>query len=65
MTPQELQNLRYALLCSSLAIVMESLTDNSFYVWQVWCLFWLIRGLSAAIAARPEAFIGDHETAAA
>jgi len=41
--PQELQYLRYALLCSSLAIVIESLTDNSFYVWQVWCLFWLIR----------------------
>jgi len=63
--PQELQNLRYALLCSSLAIVVESLTDNSFYVWQVWCLFWLIRGLSAAIAARPQTFMENHATATA
>ena len=63
--PRELQNLRHALLCSSLAIMVESLTDNDFYVWQVWCLFWLIRGLSAAIAARPEAFVGNHATATA
>jgi O-antigen ligase len=63
--PRELQNLRYALLCSSLSIVVESFTDNSFYVWQVWCLFWLIRGLSAAIAARPQAFMENHATATA
>jgi len=55
--PQELQDLRYALLCSSLSIMVESLTDNDFYVWQVWCLFWLIRGLSAAVASRPAAFL--------
>jgi putative inorganic carbon (HCO3(-)) transporter len=59
--PQELQNLRYALLCSALSIVLESITDNDFYVWQVWCLFWLIRGLSAVIAARPQAFIENHD----
>lgn len=63
--PQELQNLRYALLCSSLSIVIESFTDNDFYVWQIWCLFWLIRGLSAVIVARPQAFIENHATAAA
>ena len=63
--PQELQNLRYALLCSSLSIVLESFTDNDFYVWQVWCLFWLIRGLSGAIAARPQAFTENHATAIA
>jgi O-antigen ligase len=63
--PQELQSMRYALLCSSLSIVLESFTDNDFYVWQVWCLFWLTRGLSAVIAARPQAFIENHATAAA
>ena len=63
--PSELQNLRYAFLCSSLAIVVESLTDNDFYVWQVWCLFLLIRGLSAAIAARPEAFMRNGMAATA
>jgi O-antigen ligase len=61
--PQELQNLRYALLCSSLSIVLESLTDNDFYVWQIWCLFWLVRGLSAAIAVRPQAFIENYAVA--
>lgn len=63
--PLELKNLRHALLCSSLAIMVESLTDNDLYVWQVWCLFWLIRGLSATIAARPKLFIGEEETVAA
>jgi len=57
--PLELQNLRHALLCSSLAILAEGMTDNDFFVWQVWCLFLLIRGLSAAIAAKPEAFMGN------
>jgi O-antigen ligase len=61
--PHELQNLRHALLCSSFAIMVESLTDNDFYVWQVWCLFWLIRGLSTTIAARPESFIENEATA--
>jgi len=63
--PRELRNLRYAFLCSSLAILIEGMTGNDFYVWQVWCLFWLIRGLSAAMSTRPEAFVGNHETAAA
>jgi len=58
--PLELQNLRYAFFCSSFAIVVECLTGNDFYVWQVWCLFWLMRGLSAVIAARPESFLAEN-----
>ncbi len=57
--PRDVQNLKHALFCSSLAIAVESLTDNDFYVWQVWCLFWLVRGFSAAIVARPERFISE------
>jgi O-antigen ligase len=61
--PQELKDLRYALLCSSVSIMIESLTENSFYVWQVWCLFWLIRGLSKAIARKPDEFMEIHAAA--
>jgi len=61
--PGELQDLRRALLCSSIAIMVEGLTGNDFYVWQVWCLFWLIRGLSVAMSAKPEGFRGNSETA--
>lgn len=63
--PQELQDLRYALLCSSISIMVESLTENTLYVWQMWCLFWLIRGLSAAIARRPDLFTETHAAATA
>jgi len=61
--PQDLQDLRYALFCAALAVAIESLAQNSFYVWQIWCLFWLNRGISAAIATRPEAFGREHAVA--
>jgi putative inorganic carbon (HCO3(-)) transporter len=60
--PLELENLQRAFLCSSLAIMIESLADNDFYVWQVWCLFWLVRGLSAVVASRPHAFLREDQT---
>jgi len=60
--PQELQYLIYALFCSSLSIMFESFTDNDLYVWQVWCLFWLIRGLSGAVGRKPGAFVENHAT---
>lgn len=63
--PQGLQDLSYALFCGALAIAIESLAQNSFYVWQIWCLFWLNRGISAAIAARPQAFERTHAVVAA
>ena len=53
----ELRPLRAALFCSSAAILLESLAENSLAVWQVLALFWLIRGISLVIAQRPGAFL--------
>ena len=53
----ELRPLRAALFCSSAAILLESLAENSLAVWQVLVLFWLIRGISLVIAQYPAAFL--------
>ena len=52
-----LRPLRAALFCSSAAILVESLAENSLAIWQVLCLFWLIRGISLVIAQHPVAFL--------
>jgi O-antigen ligase len=54
--PAELRGISCALFASCLAILVECLAENSLYVWQIWCLFWLLRGISMAIRARSEAF---------
>lgn len=53
----ELQPLRAALFCSSCAILLESLAENSLAVWQVLALFWLMRGISLVISQHPTAFL--------
>lgn len=53
----ELQPLRAALFCASGAILLESLAENSLAVWQLLALFWLMRGISLAIAQHPTAFL--------
>jgi O-antigen ligase len=52
----ELRALSWALFVGCVAILIECLAQNSLYVWQIWCLFWLYRGIAAAIRTRPEAF---------
>jgi O-antigen ligase len=58
----ELRPVRAALFCSSAAILLESLAENSLAVWQVLALFWLIRGISLVIAQRPAAFLNYPES---
>ena len=53
----DLQSIRYALLASSVAVLLESLAKNSLYVWQVAATFWLIRGMALTISARPKDFV--------
>jgi O-antigen ligase len=53
----ELRPLRAALFCSSAAILLESLLENSLAVWQVLALFWLLRGMSLVISQKPTAFL--------
>lgn len=53
----ELRSLRAALFCSSLAILLESLAENSLAIWQVLALFWLIRGISLMLAQHPAMFL--------
>lgn len=45
----KMSSLRYALFCSSIATLLECLSENALYVWQIACLFWLIRGLAVAL----------------
>lgn len=52
----ELRNLRYALFCSSIATLLECLAENPLYVWQIACLFFLVRGLGVALYRRPEIY---------
>jgi O-antigen ligase len=52
-----LRSLRYALFCGALAIIIEALAENSLYVWQIWCVMWLLRGISAKVAFRPSQFL--------
>jgi O-antigen ligase len=52
-----LRPLRAALFCSSAAILLESLAENSLAIWQVLSLFWLIRGIALVIAQHPAAFL--------
>lgn len=59
----ELRPLRAALFCSSAAILLESLAENSLSIWQVMALFWLIRGISLVIARNPAAFVSVSEPA--
>jgi len=54
--PQELRDLSWALFAACLAILVECLAENPLYVWQIWCLFWLFRGMSVAVRTRPENF---------
>jgi O-antigen ligase len=53
----ELRPLRAALFCSSAAILLESLLENSLAIWQVLALFWLLRGLALVISKNPAAFL--------
>lgn len=53
----ELRPLRAAFFCSSAAILLESLAENSLAVWQILALFWLVRGMSLVVAQRPGAFL--------
>lgn len=57
----ELRPLRAALFCSSFAILLESLAENSLAIWQVLALFWVIRGISLVIARHPTAFFNRRE----
>lgn len=59
----ELRPLRAALFCSSAAILLESLAENSLAVWQVLALFWLLRGVALVISQDPAAFINRPGTA--
>lgn len=52
----DLRHLRYALFCPAVAILTESMAQNSFFVWQIGALFWLLQGASFAVAARPKDF---------
>lgn len=56
-----LRPLRAALFCSSAAILLESLAENSLSVWQVMALFWLVRGISLAVSHNPDAFLNLSE----
>lgn len=47
-----MRNLRYALFCASLAILIEAFSENAVYVWQIGCLFWLIRGVAVALSSK-------------
>ena len=60
----DLRSVRAALFCSSAAILLESLAENSLSVWQVMALFWLVRGISVAVARHPAAFLKFSEAAA-
>lgn len=53
----ELRPLRAALFCSSAAILLESLLENSLAIWQVLALFWLLRGVALVISQNPAAFL--------
>jgi O-antigen ligase len=53
----ELRPLRTALFCSSAAILLESLLENSLAIWQVLALFWLLRGVALVISRNPAAFL--------
>ena len=53
----ELRPLRAALFCSSAAILLESLLENSLAIWQVLALFWLLRGIALVISQNPAAFL--------
>ncbi len=59
----ELRLLRAALFCSSAAILMESLLENSLAIWQVLALFWLLRGVALVISQNPAAFLTRPVTA--
>lgn len=53
----ELRPLRAALFCSSAAILLESLLENSLAIWQVLALFWLLRGIALVISQNPAALL--------
>ena len=59
----QLRPLRAAFFCSSAAILLESLAENSLAVWQILALFWLVRGMSLVVAQRPAAFLSRQSFA--
>jgi O-antigen ligase len=54
--PPELRAIAATLFVGCIAILVESMAENSLLLWQIGCMFWLFRGMSIAIRTRPEGF---------